>query len=832
MTRKLLIFFVLLTALVSCTSGQKKAVEEPKDFMAYGPAEYLWERWTYPNVSFDEQKYDAVMQDVAQRFANSRSSEASWRVEGPLNIGGRVNCIAINPNNEDEIIIGTSAGGIFKTTDAAESWESSGEVFASMSIGSVAYDPQNTDVIYVGTGDPNISSTPKTGSGVYKSADGGLSWELLGLAEVGIISKILVHPTNSDMLYVASMGTPYYEDENRGVYRSVDGGLSWEKVLFLSPQAGVSALVFHPDFPDTLFAGGWNRIRNNQVSVTSGPEGRVYRSTDGGDSWEELSNGLPGGNLVRAALDVSLSEPGVVYASFVDPTSYEIEGVYRSDDFGDSWIEKNSSGLQDTQGGFGWYFGRIVVNPTNADQVSVAGVELHTSNNGGNSWFQSTPDWYTYEVHADMHDLVYSPTGKLWLATDGGLYTGSSNFNNWQYKSYLPISQFYRIDVNPHVPGVYAGGMQDNGTASGSYQNPADWPRLLGGDGFQCLYDWSNPSVFYAMTQNGSIYVQNGFGFDDFTSGIGGERVGWDAPLMMSSHNSQVLYTGTTKVYRASNGPNSFWQSVSDELTGPPNYYPANRHVISALAESPVNADVLYAGTSDGRVWVSQNAGGNWTNITEGLPDRYVTDIAASDAVEGRVFVVHSGYRDGDNTPLIHASDNFGADWYSVAGNMPEIGVNSIETLHETSDMVLFAGTDAGVFYTEDGGESWGKAGDMPNLLIFDLAIDYVNNRLVAGTFARSIQSISIDTLLTGTVGIQQPALQSLKIYPSPASTAIRIAEGKADAQWEIISLNGQLVKRGSGLDRPINIQDLPEGTYLLRSDDNFMGRFVKAKAQ
>jgi len=372
--------------------------------------------------------------------------------------------------------------------------------------------------------------------------------------------------------------------------------------------------------------------------------------------------------------------------------------------------------------------------------------------------------------------------------------------------------------------------MQDNGTSAGSYQNPSNWPRILGGDGFQCLYDWENPSVFYAMTQNGSIYVQNGFGFDDFTSGIGSERVGWDAPLMMSAFSSQVLYTGTTKVYKASQGPNSFWQAISGELTGPPDYYPANRHVISVIAESPINADILYAGTSDGRVWVSQNGGGNWTNVTAGLPDRYVTDIVASDAVEGRVFVTHSGYKDGDNTPHIHASDDFGANWYSVAGNMPEIGVNHFETLYETSDMVLFAGTDAGVFYTEDGGETWDKAGNMPDLLIFDMKVDYTNNRLVAGTFARSIQSLSIDTLLDGTVGLAESVSRQLQISPNPATNFIQITGDKvnASANWEIFTLSGQVALKGKGIEKAISIEGLKPGTYLLRTEDGFTARFVK----
>jgi len=827
------LFFLLPMILLSCTNHKSTQSEKGKSFDGYGPAEYLWERWTYPNQSFNTARFDEVLHEMNVQFSSSRIAEANWRVEGPLNIGGRINSIAINPEDQNELMIGASSGGVFKTTDGAETWESVGDEFASMAIGSIAYDPQNPEIIYVGTGDPNISSTPKTGSGVYRSNDGGESWEMIGLEETGIISKVLVHPTDSDILYVASMGTPYYEDENRGVYRSVDGGQSWEKILFLSPQAGVSSLVFHPDYPEIIFAGGWNRIRNNQASITAGEQGRVYRTQDRGDNWEELSNGLPDGDLVRAALDVSISEPGVVYASFNRPSDYEIHGVYRSDDFGDSWTSLNVSGLAGTQGGFGWYFGRIIVNPQDADEISVCGVELHSSTNGGNSWFQSTPDWWTYEVHADMHDLAYAPDGSIWLATDGGLYKGSSTFNNWQYKSYLPISQFYRITVNPHQSGVYAGGMQDNGTSAGNFENAYNWPRIFGGDGFQCLYDWNNPSIFYAMTQNGNIVQNTGFGFDDFTNGIGSERVAWDAPLMMSSFNSNVLYTGTTMVYKINQSFSSSWQAISDELTGPPTYYPANRHVITVIAESPLNQAVLYAGTSDGFVWVSQNGGSSWTNITTGLPDRYVTDIVASDSEEGRVFVTHSGYKDGDNTPLVHVSDSFGSDWYSISENMPAIGVNHIEVMPQRNDEVVFIGTDAGIYFTEDFGENWLKAGDMPNLLIFDLAIDYDNNRLIAGTFARSIQSVSLDSLLTGPTNLSEKFTDAahFSIYPNPASTVIHLkSEAKlTGSNWAILDANGKTVKTGILTSSSITINDLSNGMYWLRIENTKPVAFVKA---
>jgi len=830
--RQIKYFGIVMVFLVSCSGNDKAVKQSGKQFNEYGPAEHLWERWTYPNESFDVAYFDKVMDAAKAQTYQKNSVDVNWRIEGPTNIGGRINCIALNPDNEEEILIGTSAGGVFRSSDLGLNWETIGNGFSTMSIGAIAFNPLNTQEIYVGTGDPNISGTPKTGDGIYKSIDGGLTWEHKGSANVGVVSKILVHPTDPDIVYMASMGTPYFEDDNRGIYKSTDGGDNWEQVLFLSTQAGVSSLVFHPDFPDTLYAGGWDRIRNNQVSIVGGSHGRVYRSFDGGENWTELSGGLPSGDLVRAAVDVSISNPGVVYASFVDPGNMEFEGIYRSNDYGDTWESTNIFNLDGALGGFGWYFGQIRVNPTDENNVSVMGVELHSTTNGGSSWFQSTPDWWLYEVHADMHDLVYNSEGDVWLATDGGLYLGFEDMEDWEYSSFLPISQFYRIAVSPHEEEIYAGGMQDNGTSEGNYENMHNWPRLLGGDGFQPIYDPSDPNIGYGATQNGSLRVSIFGNWNGFTDGIGGERVAWDAPFIMSSHNPDVLYTGTQMVYRAEDGPSSFWEPISDELNGEPIYLPANRHVITTVAESPLDADVLYAGTSDGKIWVTQNQGGNWNEITAGLPDRYVTDIVASTEVNGRVFVVHSGYKDGDDTPHIHASDDFGLNWYNVAGDLPDLGINNVEVMPETGDSILFVATDGGVYFTKNSGEHWLKAGNnMPLILVFDIELDMDARRLVAGTFSRSIQSISLDSLLEFTTGIDELESKiSFSVYPNPARETITVkSSGNAtNIRWQIVDLNGRIIKKGMGLEQPITVDKLAPGTYIFIPEVGLKTKFLK----
>lgn len=831
--RNIKYFGIVSIFLISCTGNVKELKERGKQYGEYGPAEHIWERWTYPNESFDIAYFDKVMANAESQMNQKNSTNVHWRIEGPTNIGGRINCIALNPVNDEDILIGTSAGGVFRSGDSGENWESIGNSFSTMSIGAIAFNPQNTQEIYVGTGDPNISGTPKTGDGVYKSIDGGLTWEHKGAANVGVVSKILVHPTQPNIVYMASMGTPYFEDEHRGVYKSTDGGDTWNQVLFLSSQAGISSLVFHPDFPDTLYAGGWDRIRNNQVSIVGGTHGRIYRSFDGGENWTELSEGLPDGDLVRAAVDVSISNPAVVYCSFVDPENMEFEGIYRSDDYGDTWQPTNIFSLDGALGGFGWYFGQIRVNPTDEDNVSVMGVELHSTINGGDSWFQSTPDWFLYEVHADIHDLIYKSDGDIWLSSDGGLYSGTESFENWEYKSFIPISQFYRIAVNPHESEIYAGGMQDNGTSEGNYNNKGNWPRLLGGDGFQPIYNPDDPNIFYGATQNGGLRVFNSGGWNGFTEGIGDERVAWDAPFIMSSHDPDVLYTGTQMVYRAEDGPFSFWEPISDELNGDPIYLPANRHVITTIAESPMVADVLYAGTSDGKVWVSQNQGGSWTEITEGLPDRYVTDIVASETVAGRVFVVQSGYKDGDDTPHIHASDDFGTNWYSVAGDLPDLGINNVEILPESNDSVLFVASDGGVYFSKNNGENWLRAGDnMPLILVFDIELDMDARRVVAGTFSRSIQSISLDSLLDFTTGVEEfESKTTFSVYPNPAHEYINVkSTGKTTSiQWQIIDLNGRVKLKGEGINQQIPLNELSPGTYIFVPEKGLKTKFIKS---
>ncbi len=806
---------IALLAFISCDQIQQE--EKGKAFDQYGPAENLWERWTYPNEVFDKEYYLTVLNNAnAQIAEKDNQNVVSWRMEGPLNIGGRINCIALNPDDESEIWVGTSAGGVFRSYNMGDDWEAIGESFAYLSIGSIAFDPSNTSVVYVGSGDPNISGYPSTGDGVYKTEDGGTTWEHLGPSEVGVVSKILVDPFSPETVYMASMGEPWFENEHRGVYKSIDGGANWDQVLYLSDQAGISSLVFNPAAPDTLYAAGWDRIRSNTQSIVSGDHSRIYRSYDGGDTWETLTDGLPQEYMSRAGIDISISNPAVLYASFVDDEDMQFKGVYKSEDYGDSWTLTNLSDLDGALGGFGWYFGMVRVNPLDEFNVSVAGVELHSTNTGGGSWFQSTPDWWTYQVHADMHDLLYAPSGDIYLATDGGLYHSNNDMATWDYISYLPITQLYRISVDPFNDEIYSGGAQDNGTMAGNYEDLEGWPRLYGGDGFQSLYDPNNENVFYACTQNGNINKSNGGFWDNFTAGINGdERVAWDVPLIMSAFDSEVLYTATTKVYRNDGG---VWGAISEDLNASEDFYPANRHIVSTVAESPINESVLYAGTSDGKVWMTDNMGINWTDITSDLPDRYVTNIKASAIDEGTVFVCLSGYKDGDNISHLYRSDDYGLNWIAIAGDLPDFGLNHIEILNDHMDSILFVASDGGVYYTTNSGTNWDRVGDnMPTILVYDIEIDYNANRLVAGTFARSIQSVNLDSLLDFSTSLDENSALLFALYPNPVVNELNISVSPDHygKNWQILDLNGRVIRKGNLNERRIPLSKLSTGVYF-----------------
>ncbi len=481
-------------------------------------------------------------------------------------------------------------------------------------------------------------------------------------------------------------------------------GLTWQQVHSINNNVGAIDLVIDPFDPQTLYVSYFNRQRTSTTSIAAGNDGRIWQTKDGGSTWNMLNNGLPNFALSRIGLAVSHQTPGKLHATIVG-SDYNHEGLYRSLDTGRTWSKMSAFGLPNSYtGGFGCYFGQVRVNPNDDDQVWLLGVNMYTSSDGGNSFVQSVPDWSTYQVHADKHDLVFLSQNSYLLATDGGIYRGKNAINNptnWTDIDLIPNNQFYRIAINPFKSEVYAGGIQDNGTIEGTNTQLDNWSRIFGGDGFQFIYDPVDSNIYYCETQRGNLYAFDqgtGFANYNFDDGVSSDR-NWDMPFIMSRFNRNILYCLSDKIYRTTQGTQGAFSQV--------NFFTMHKGASiltnnfgSALCESKLSGNILYAGTGDGKVWRVVANTGVQTDISNGLPDRYVTSSTDPDLV----LVTHSGYLDFLTTPHIHISKDKGANWTPISGDLPPFAINDAEILDNTNDSVIFAASDVGVYVTTNGG--------------------------------------------------------------------------------------------------------------------------------
>lgn len=767
---RLFIFFCLLVSglyFYSTKSTETRVEREEEKVNTLEekskPSEYWEDRWSYPSTESQAENFKQAVATAKKSDAKGNALKSglssNWRMEGPTNIGGRANCLLVDAKDNNTIYAGMATGGIFKTTDAGGSWFPIADDFAYLSISQIIQHPKNTDTIFVATGDRNFGSWGRIGDGVKVSYDAGLTWQAAGLNSAGIVSKLLIDSTNN-ILWASVLGNPRINSIQRGVYMSVDMGQSWQNVHSLNNNVGAIDLVLDPFDSQTLYVSYFNRTRTSTQSIASGNDCRIWQTKNGGGTWSKLTNGLPNYPVSRIGLAVSAQTPGKVYATITD-SNFVHEGLYKSLDTGRTWGKEIAMFLpQNYNGGFGWYFGQVRVNPYDDDEVWLLGVDMFTSTNGGNSFTQTVPNWSTYEVHADKHDLVFTGPNTMLLATDGGLYLGTgviTNPNSWVDIDLIPNNQFYRIAINPHRNEFYGGGVQDNGTVSGSSNQADNWTRLFGGDGFQLIYDPVDSNIFYCETQNGNLYAfdqSNAFSNFDFDNGVSGGR-NWDMPFIMSRFNRNKLYCLSDRVHQTLNGPSGSFSPVHFGVL-PAGISTLSNNFGSALCESKLDSNLLYAGTGDGKVWKIDPSTFSETDISTGLPNRYVTSLTTSSVDSSLVVVSHSGYLDFITTPHLHISTDFGANWTPLVGDLPPFALNDVEILDNTNDSVLFVASDVGVYVTFNRGVNWQRVGgNMPMIPVNDIAIDYSANRLIAGTFARSIQSFDLDSIL---VQVQQVA--------------------------------------------------------------------------
>lgn len=749
---KVVIGVLIISALAVADRSNHPANESNKLTQFHEPSDHFELVRSYPDEVMDIDGYEqAMLQVKADKLSGTRSNgfDLEWRVEGPKNIGARINAMAVPEGKEDTIYIGYALGGIFRTYDGGSTWEDIFKDEERLSIGAIAINPENDNVIYAGTGDRNLVSLYRIGDGVYKSNDGGDSWTNIGLSQGRIISDIDIDPADTNTIYVSAMGLPSVPDTNRGVYKSIDGGATWSHILFINDSSGVNNLVINPDDPNILYASGWTRVRTNQASIVSGSGSKIFKSIDGGASWFELTNGLPGAGSGRTGIAMFTPNPDTLYALYVGANS-QLEGVYRSFDGGANWTTTNTFAMSSALGGFGWYFSGIYVNPYDYEDVFVEGIQLWRTTNGGASWATADPNWWLYDVHADKHCMAFLGPNKFLLGTDGGLYRTEDNTANWSKIENNPTNEFYRVAHSHLRPNRYYGGLQDNGTTGGIY-TMANWPRIYGGDGFQVRFHPTDSNSFYAETQNGNIVHTNngGFSFNGVNVPWFSERRNWDTPYMLSHHDPGTMYGGSYRVYVDASTPFGAWTPISGDLTDG-NIFGNSHHTISALDESPVNEDHLYVGTSDANVWRTEDGGTNWDSIHTGLPNRYVTDVKASPTWDSVVYVSHSGYKYNDYIPHLHKSIDNGDTWIDISSDLPTAAINDILIYPGHEDSVIFVGTDGGVYGTINGGTDWERVGtNMPMVATFDVEVDTVNNRLIAGTFGRSLMTYPLDSLVS-----------------------------------------------------------------------------------
>ena len=727
---------------------------------------------------------------------NSPYKELKWQFLGPVNVSGRCTDVAVvAPKGKSyTIYAATASGGLWRTANEGTTWE---PIFASgpsTAIGDVALSPSQPDTIWIGTGEANIFRSSQAGCGAYKSIDAGKTWRHMGLADTHTIPRIVIHPRDPDTVYVAASGHEWTPNNERGVYKTVDGGLNWKKVLFIDDETGAIDLAMNPADSETLYAAVWQRTRKKwndpRNGAASGRSG-IYRTRDGGKNWLPIDSGLPAAKFRgRIGLDVSLSNPNVLYA-LVDnyeisrpPTSEELRSpygvpscgfikgatVFRSDDRGDTWRQvsgltaETKKFMERQSGTYGWVFGQIRVDPADVDTVYVLGVPLSVSNDGGKTFRELDG------MHVDHHGLWIDPVNSDYLvnANDGGMAVSYDRGKNWRcFTDNLPACQFFNVSVDMASPFHVFGSMQDHGSFRGTVDLSRGRDRIPavpfeytpGGEGSNHAVDPYDPNRVYSAGFYGMI-SRSDIGRPDW----GPEksiapavyeneprlRGQWLAPFILSSHNPAIIYLGMQYLFRSLDRGDT-WEKISPDLTWDTRSEMGDipYHTLFSVSESPLKYGLLYAGSDDGRVHVSKDGGKNWQEITAGLPrGKWVSRLAASAHRLGTVYLAQNGKRDDDFSPYAWRSDDYGKTWRDIAAGIPFGPVNVIRE-DPRDPATLYLGTDNSVFVSRDRGMSWQVlGGNLPSVYVHDLVIHPRENIVVIATHGRGMWALDAGPLV------------------------------------------------------------------------------------
>ena len=775
------------------------------------PVDYLWAQRAYPFQNIPSKDYYEALN--SQRERNSPLFD--WSLAGPNNIGGRITDLAMHDSDTTTIYAATASGGVWKSIDAGTNWFPITDMLPSLSIGDIAIDPSDKNVIYCGTGESNGggSSVTYDGLGLFKSMDGGQNWQSIGLAETGSIGRIEVDPQNPDRIFVAAMGHLFGNNPERGVYRSLNGGQSWTKTLFINDSVGFIDLAIHPQNPDTVFAVSWERIRRPNTRVYGGPGCGIWRSYDGGDHWEKLTNGLPGGSTNgRIGIAISRSNPSVLYATIARKNG-TFEGVYRSNNNGDSWsvIPQNDNPGYSS---YGWWFGQIRVHPLDSDHIYNLGIDWIESSDAGNSWLPASN-----ALHADYHAFYIHPAKPSFqvVGNDGGIYISKNGGVTWQGRP-IPSLQFYTSEINFQHPELFSGGAQDNGTWASKNGGLTDWVRIFGGDGFVTLVNPLIDTLIYAESQYGGFAGTNG------ASAPLANRYNWNCPYIFDPNDPSIMYFGAEKLFKSTDAGLN-WTPISHDLSnGSQGSGGLVYGTITSIAASPVNPDVLIVGTDDGNVWVTNDGGMTWNKVSDNLPRRWVTKVVADYYNEQTMYVCFSGFRHDENMAHVYKSYDMGQNWMSISGDLPDIPVNDL-ILDPLDPNYLYLATDAGVFSTVDGGQQWMSSNlGMPRVPVLDLTFHPNTRTMVAATYGRAM----FRTVAPIPGASKNPVpIGSVRISPNPFQDELQLSISlyqESDIQIELFNLSGISVLKKSvekGLsgtqELGLNAAGLSQGVYLLK---------------
>lgn len=755
-----------------------------------------------------------------------------YRALGPARQGGRILRIVAPESQPYTFYVVTATGGLWKTDNNGTTFTPIFENESTMAIGDMAVSPSDPDVLYVGTGTPASGRISLRGDGVFKSVDGGKTWKHMGLSETVHIGRLAIHPENPDIVYVAALGFHFSFNPERGIYKTMDGGDTWDKVLFISEKVGFVEAVIDPENPDTVFVASYDKWRVPWHFEEEGPETGIFKTTDGGQNWKKLTQGLPQGKLGRTGIAIYPKNSNMIYASIENgemrpPTEREIEQakrrgrepedrkigrqVYRSDDSGETWTKMSN----DTDGlsGGKWY-GVIYVDPNDENTVYLPSTPLLRSTDGGKTWGKKGLVNIAPNVHVDHHAIWIDPqnSNHVILGNDGGLAVSYDWGKTWDVIDTLPIAQYYAVGVDMEVPYNIYGGTQDcssmkfpSNSIHGSITRD-DWESVGGGDGMYNVVDPNDSRWLYNDSQFGYIQrVDQKTGERKFIQprreeGEDSYRFNWTTPIHISPHNSHVIYLGAEVLLRSLNKGDD-WQEISPDLTtNDPEKLKGNvEHCnITTISESSVQAGVIWVGTDDGNVQLTRNGGGTWNDTTPnltaaGVPaDYYVSRVFASHHEAGRAYVIKSGFQRDDFRPFVYKTEDFGESWTSVTGDLDD-GILHVIVEDRKNPQLLFVGKEWAPYVTIDGGKHWVRMkNNMPTNEVYDLVIHPRDNDLVVATHGRGIFVTDISPLQEMNPELLQKDVHLFKI--------------KSRIQWRYRS------RSGSGGDRHFVAPNEPIG--------------------